>query len=335
MKFWMRIFITFLVIIVIGFAIWAFFFREKTEETAYNSATSFVDYKYSLNLSKDIEELKKLTYIKDDESLQIPSDTNEGKAILDIRRDCFSGDDIVKYVNGTEAYRYSSYETIENLTDEIIAEYIPYLKNNKAKIEYTNKLKSTKNEYVENLKKYKDSIQFVISTQKTIENNVIGYQTLQVQYEGLRDNYKKVLNSAGKFVLSMHNFINDSLYDENMKFDTITAMHNMFVRQLIVATEKGTKEEVDYFTSLNRIQKSILKTKANTNIYGDICEEYEFLLEFNDLNNKYSSALDIVCNSNLTDKNEMAKGNNLSSIIKEAQSGIVHLLNILNFGGEL
>ena len=58
------------------------------------------------------------------------------------------------------------------------------------------------------------------------------------------------------------------------------------------------------------------------------------MLEFNDLNNKYSQALDNVFISTLATKNEMANGLSLSSIIKEGQDGVVHLLKIFDFGGD-
>ena len=36
MKFWIKILIAFCIVLVIGFAVWAFFFREKDEVQAYN-----------------------------------------------------------------------------------------------------------------------------------------------------------------------------------------------------------------------------------------------------------------------------------------------------------
>ena len=60
MKFWVKIVIAFAVVVVLGFGVWAFFFREKDDVVAYNEITEMVDYKQSLSLKTKLDELRSM-----------------------------------------------------------------------------------------------------------------------------------------------------------------------------------------------------------------------------------------------------------------------------------
>ena len=62
MKFWVKVVVAVCVILVVAFAVWAFFFREKEEVQAYNKSAEMLDYKESLGLNEKLITLQGLDY---------------------------------------------------------------------------------------------------------------------------------------------------------------------------------------------------------------------------------------------------------------------------------
>ena len=62
-KFWVKIIIALMVVLVIGFSVWVFFFREKEDVQAHNRLSELIDYKESLGIEEKMIELRNLNYL--------------------------------------------------------------------------------------------------------------------------------------------------------------------------------------------------------------------------------------------------------------------------------
>ena len=121
MKFWVKIVVALSVVLVAGFAVWAFFFKENDETIAFNRISELVDYKQSLGLKERLLDLEEYNYISKDKSKVIPTDSTDGKKIYTLREICLSDEALTtRDANNQITATYGSYMTYENKVDEII-----------------------------------------------------------------------------------------------------------------------------------------------------------------------------------------------------------------------
>ena len=160
MKFWLKIVVAFSVIVVLGFGVWAFFFREKDEVVAYNSISEFVDYKESLNVREDLEKLQSFDYlIKEEQHIPFDGSNNHVKKIVSLRETTMSKELINYYDDGGNlTCTYDSYMVLEDLCDDMIGYLLPYLKYTNAKDNDLRNLKSSINDCIKYLKQLQNHV---------------------------------------------------------------------------------------------------------------------------------------------------------------------------------
>ena len=331
MKGWVKILITILVIVVMGFAIWAFFFREKDEVVAHSRTSAFINYKYSTNLASEIDNLRELNYIGDKPSNIIDGNNNIEKDILEIRTTTLNKNDIIVKDGDVEIYRYQSYQNLENLTDEIIYSYLPYLKGAKVKNSYKRAIEKDVKKCISNMGSLRVAIDEIESCQTSIKGTDVEMEFLLGKYQTFRNCYRNYLNSASNLILDMQDYINYSLYGNKVKMDTYNMLYDSFTRQLRSMTSVDIREEVDRATAINKVYYKISLTNKGVEEVFDSFAEYEVLQAYNFLINNYIDDLNFVFDKSFYDKTEMAKSNNLSKVKAEAHSSVVVVLNALGF----
>ena len=331
MKGWVKVLIAILVIVVVGFAIWAFFFREKDEVVAYNRVSEFVNYKYSTDIDKEIESLKDLNYIYNNKSFVLDVSNPIEKDIIDIRTTCLNTDDIIVKEDNVEIYRYQSYIMLEKTTDDIIYSYLPYLKGPKVNKSYKRAIEKN----VKNCISDMSAISVTIGEIKECQNEIVGtdieLEFLLGKYQNFRNAYRKYLNSASNLILSMQTYIYNSLYGNNVKMDASNMLYDSFARQLNSMTSVDIREEIDRANAINKVYYKITLTDIGIDELFNGYAEYEVLQAYNLLINNYIDDLNYVLDKSYYDKTEMAKSNNLSKVKIEAQPSIVLVLKALGF----
>ena len=127
MKIWIRIVVAFSVVVVIGFALWAFFFDEKDEIEAYNDMTQMLEFKESVGLEERLVALRAFNYIGDDTSALLEN-TKEGQFIIQARELCLNEEVINSYdEDGDVISSYMSYSTYDAMSVEMFKDILPYL----------------------------------------------------------------------------------------------------------------------------------------------------------------------------------------------------------------
>ena len=178
MRFWIKIIVAFSVIVVLGFGAWAFFFKEKDEVVAYNRVSELVDYKESLNLFEQIEELSVFNYINGENGKEVIDDSSDNKSeILSIRETTMSEDLITYYdAGGNQTCTYDSYIVIEQFADDMIKYLMPYLKYTNSSDVEINSLKTCIDDYIVNLQELINSIDMVNKCQSSITGTEIEFE---------------------------------------------------------------------------------------------------------------------------------------------------------------
>lgn len=336
MRFWLKVVIAFSVVVVLGFGIWAFFFREKDDVVAYNKVCELVDYKDSLDLRFKLDELRRRDYISEEntekETTRIPLDdsTDVKKEILRIREESLSYTPIEYYDNGGNlTVVFDSYYTIEGIADEMVKYLLPYLKHTTATDGELNNLKKSVDKYINDLKALEEGIILLTECQSSIKGEEIEYEVLAGYYKGYYNKYRATLNDVANVINLMISNIRS--YAGEFKCDTEFALMDSFSRSLIVSTSVESKLESSYAYDLHYIIDKYNKHSGGQNIYTGIYSEYEFLTSYNSLINKYSNVLTKVFQKHNLEKKKIAHGENLSDIVKESQEHVIAILNVLGF----
>lgn len=334
MKFWIKIVVALSIVVVIGFAVWAFFFREKDEVVAYNATAELVDYKASLGIKECLVDLDKNNYWGTDKNNIITDASTAGKEILQIRK-IVLGADVIESTdnNGVVLYSYDTYFVLDNYVDDIIEYYMPYMKDTASVSGNTAKqVKNAINDYITSLKDLSTTLDVLISAQKQIDgSDPIALEVLKGHYNSLRLKYRNNLNSASNVITSITNYVSASVYKNNFKFDTISALYDCFARRLNKSTSAELIMEIEYAHGLHFIVDKIDKRKNDADIYTTEFTEYDFLVGFNELFSSYSNILNYVFSSSHLEMSQMADKNGLSQVPENAQEKVVTMLNVIGF----
>lgn len=333
MKFWIKLLIGFLIVIVICFGIWAFFFKEDDEVKAYNRVCEYIDYKESLGLKEKILEVKALNYIGEEPSNIITDDTYTKKEIIRIRNWVMSSDIINTYDDvGTVTCYFDSYLVIEDTINKTMIELLPYLNN---KIISTGILKSIDKNVNQCIAKAKDlgqTIQILKNCQGSIDGEGISYEVLLGNYNSFSSEYRELLRSSADLLLDMISCV--KYHFGEVKCDTNFALIDSFARSLKVSMTVETKVEAFYLHDLHLVTEKLEKNKSNQNIFSDEFTEYDFLMSYNKLFNNYQNVLNQTFAKHNIEKKKIAKGENLSDVVTDAQQSLITTLNILGYVGE-
>ena len=129
MRFWIKIVIAFSVVVVLGFGVWAFFFRVKDDVAAYNEVCELIDYKQSLSLKEKISDLSTLDYVGNQENRKpIDDSTDARKNILNLREITMSYSIIAYYDTGFRDRKYQNMHMKGEMENALCNhEFVPYL----------------------------------------------------------------------------------------------------------------------------------------------------------------------------------------------------------------
>lgn len=332
MRFWIKIVVALSVVIVLGFGIWAFFFREKDDVVAYNKACELVDYKESLVLEEKLDKLREFNYIGSGENKkEITDDTETKKNILNLREITLSKVNIIYYDDGGNlTCIYDSYYVIENMSDSMIQYLLPYLKYTNANTKDLNDLKKAINTYISDLKELDDSITLLNDNQSAINQGTdIEFEILYGRYNSFYHKYRKTLYDSANIINLM--VANIKSHAGDFKCDTNFAIIDAFSRALKVSASVDEKREPLFGYDLHYIVEIYNQYMSGADVYAGEYSEYDFLTSYNNLINKYSAVLDKVFNKPNLEKKKIADGDNLSDILTDAQASVIIVLNVLGF----
>lgn len=334
MKFWVKIIVALLVVVVIGFAVWAFFFREKDEVVAFNRTTEMMEYKQSLGIDEKLTNLRKTDYYHDKVENKLTGDSIAIIEINKIRNKTLS-ESVVQRLdsNYNVIYEYYSYYSTNELVDEIISYYLPYTVNNRYNAKAASALIASIDKYNKSLKELALAVDEVLKCQREIkgENPAIEFDVLKGYYLSYSTKYRESLNCASNVIINLSNYTNIAVFDNNYKADTQSALYESFARQLRVTTSIDIELEIDYANDTYIIAKKILDYKAGTSIYNTEYTEYKFLLAFNELYLNNPDVFELIFTKKNSEKCLMADNKNMSDIREQVQKYVVTVLNIIGF----
>jgi len=326
-KIWIRIIVAVSVILVVGFAIWAFCFREKDEVQAYNRTAELVDYKQSLGINEKLVDLRKINYLANNKDNIIGNETDVEKKIQEYRSLCF-GEDVI--TNSGEI-TYYSYLIMDQYVNELLEYYLPYTKSNTAKSKPLKALKENIDKYIKSLKELNESLERVIAYQTAIQGNETELEILKEHYINLHKEYRESLNCASTVVISLVNYIDVSVYSDDIKIDVTFALNDAFVRSLQVATNIELILEPEYLHDVKVIKDVISKFEDGQNIFTEQYKEIDFVQSYNTLYNNYTDTLNYIYSCKNLEKQQMAEGVSLSNVIEKVQTHVVNILNVIGF----
>jgi len=326
-KFWVKIIIAVCVVVVIGFSVWAFCFREKDEVQAYNRTAELINYKQSLGIHDKLVDLRKTNYINNNPEKVIGTDTDMKQSIHNLRELCFS--EVPLTNNGN--IQYYSYFVIDEYVDTLIEYYLPYTQSNKSKSKPLKNLKNNIEDYMRSLSNMNETLDELIEYQSLIEGSDTEIEILKSYYDNLNTKYRKCLSRSTDVVLAVVDYIDVCVYSDNLKLDVVFALNDAFVRSLKCATTIETILEPDYSNDVKFIKDVIDKYHDGTQIFSEEYNEYEFLNSYSKLYNDYKDTLNYVYSCKNLEKQQMAEGALLSSIVENAQDSVVVILNVFGF----
>ncbi|MBE5738495.1 MAG: hypothetical protein E7354_02075 [Clostridiales bacterium] len=334
MKFWVKIVVALSVVVVAGFAVWAFFFKENDESIAFNRMSELVDYKQSLGLKERLLDLEDYNYLSQDESKVISSDSTDGKKIYSLRELCLSEDAIVLYDENHEiTATYGSYMTYENKVDEIFEYLLPHLNGTRVTAKTRKAVTNAISDYIDSLKAVSEALDMLIVCQDSITGTATEMTVLANNYGELRLRYRESLDKAGEVITAAIKYVNISVYDNGFKADTRFALYDCFGIALSAATDSELKiiQEPDFSNDVYTILTKINQFDAGTSIFTAEYSEYDFLTNYNKLLWSHHGVLESVLKEPYIVKRKMADNSNLSGVVESAQPAIVTVLNILGF----
>lgn len=334
MKTWIRIVVAFSVVVIIGFALWAFFFDEKDEIEAYNDMTQMLEFKESIGLEERIIELRAYNYVGEDKSALIEN-TSEGASIVQTRNICLSTE-IINEVDedGDIISSYMSYSTYDTMSVEMFKDILPYLNgtttNNKARKAICSSIKN----YIKQLKEVSEKLDLVLLSQKDSSFDPSSLAQLSGAYTSFKNNYKKLLVISGDVIADSINYINIGVYGKNYKSDTNFALYDCFARTLkaMSSSDEKNRNEVAFSHNSRIVAENVIKVLNNENIFTEY-SELQFLKAYNDLLNNHTSVLNDVFSTHYINVVKMADNdaNSLSAIKNEAKESLVIVLNTIGF----
>lgn len=333
MKFWIKILISLAVVLVIGFSVWAFVFREKDEVQAYSKTSELVDYKESLAIEERLIELNDLNYFGGDKSKVLSTTTDEGKKIARLRAVTVGNDLVTGSGNDGVAYSYHSYRITDEMVDDILEYLLPYTKASSVNSKSLSSLKKIINTYINKLQVLNSCIDELVLFQNHMSGNTSEYQGLQGRYNSLYIKYRDALNCSSQVIMSLMEFIDLSVYSGNYILDTHSALFDAFARALNVSTSVDSILENDYANDLYIVMNRIDDLKDGDDIFSTQYTKYKFLSSYNSLYDKHKDALKYVFSSKNLEKKQMSAGASLSNISKNAQDAVVTILNVLGYVG--
>ena len=220
---------------------------------------------------------------------------------------------------------------MEEKLDEIIEYYLPYTKGDKVKSKSLNALKSSIKDYIKALKKLNEKIDNVVNYQTAIEGSDVELEVLRGYYQQLRTQYRKTLTYETDVVIDVMNYIDKSIYGDNFKVDTKSALFDAYVRAVRTSTSVDDKLESDYANDARIVMDRINDIDKDKTIFTAQYDEYTFLQSYNKLFNNYSDTLNYVFNCKNLEKAQMSAGMSLGNVLENAQSSVINVLNVLGF----
>lgn len=331
MKFWIKILIAFCIVLVIGFAVWAFFFREKDEVVAYNQISELIEYKDSTAIRTKLDKLDRMNYLKNDSTKVIAGESETIKEILNIRNRCLNKEAIEVYDNNNNyLFEYDSYYTVDEYAADFIEYMLPYVDNMEGSSSSLRKLKNSKKDYVSSIKSTIEAIDLVVEYQTQIEGSNVEYDVLLGKYKSLSIELRKLLNNASNVMHNMMAFYKSAKGGEILT-STYVALNDAFIRTLNVMTSVEPITELNYANDLYYITSKIDKELNNENIFTSDFTEMNFLTSYNKLFNDHADVLNKVYSSSYIEKEHMANNQNLSEVPENLHHNVVVILNVLGY----
>lgn len=330
MKFWVKIVVALCVVLVLGFGIWAFFFREKDEVKAFNRTCELIEYKESLGLREKVVALRKLNYINGDTSKVIKNNTDTNKDILQIREFILSPSIITTYDEGGNVTCYfDSYITLDDYVDSMLVALVPYLKNSSTTSANINNIKKDIKNYIQDLKNFDNSINILNDCQNAITGTEVEMEVLLGNYNSLRNKYRKCLNDGARVLIRIFDIMKTNY--GKIKFNTELALMDSFARSLMVSSSVEVKRESYFAHDAHLVLDRLNKVNAGTNIFSADYTEWGFLANYNALIDGYASEYNKALAKHNTIKKKMAGNQELSDIKQGAQTYLVYVLNVLGY----
>ena len=327
MKTWIKILVAVCVVVIVSISVWAIFFREKDEVQAYSKTAELIDYKQSLAINDKLNELKTLNYCKGDVSKTISGASNAGEEILEIRRIVLSDGLVLGYGDN----QFYSYLVMEEYLDEILEYYLPYTKGDRVKTKSLNAVKESVKDYIRSLKKLDEKIDSVIEYQNAIEGSSVELEILRGYYQQFREQFRTSLSYGSTVLDAVINYIDASVYSDDLIVDTKTALYDSYTRALHTAVTVEVKLEPDYANDVRIIINRINDVEKGRSIFKNQNEEYSFLQSYNNLFNHYDDTLDYIFECKNLEKGQMAVGMSLGNVLEKAQQPVIQVLKVLGF----
>lgn len=333
MKVWVRILVSLAIVVVIGFSVWFFAFREKDEVQAYNRTAELIDFKDSLAIKDDLLTLSEMNYFGKDNESVLDSSSSTGKEIYRLRALTLGNDTISGESSSGVGYEFASYRLTDLMVDEVLEYLLPYTKSDTVKGKSLSALKKKINAYINSLQEFDETLDELILFQSNMEDNSTNYEALKGRYGSFRTKYRSTLNSASNLIISVMEFIDVSVYGDKIVLDTHMALCDAFARTLNTSTSIDIVQENDYANDLYVVMKRMEEVDQGSDIYSNQYTEYDFLSSYNQLYNNYKSALNYVFTCKNLEKKQMSGGMSLSNISKSAQDYVINILNVLGYVG--
>ena len=268
MKFWVKIVVALSVVLVAGFAVWAFFFKESDEQIAFNRISELVDYKQSLGLKERLLDLEEYNYIAKDKTKVIPAESTDGKKIYSLREICLSDEALTtRDPNNQVTSTYGSYMTYEDKVDEIIEYLVPHLNGTRVSAKTRKAVTTSITEYIESLKELSSALDMVILCQDSISGTATEYTVLANNYAELRLKYRASLEKASEVISAAVDYVNISVYNNEFKADTKFALYDCFGFALDRAMSVELIQEIDFSNDAYTILGKINAHEKGTNIF--------------------------------------------------------------------
>jgi len=332
MKTWIRILIAFAVVVVIGFAVWVFFFKEKDEVVAYNDMTEMIEYRESVGLNERFVELNSMNYFGGDKTNVISPEV-EGFKKTCATRDILLSEEVLNAYDdeGKITATYMSYWTYDQMSTEIFKDILPYLNGKKVNRKAQRELSKEIKNYINSVKEVSGDLDELINFQNGLTNDASLIAQLEGRYNSLKLKYRNMVGFAGKIISKSINYINVAIYDNNFKIDTKFALYDSFGKSLDGLVSALVDREKDFSNNTYLIMSKLNAFNKGENIFTEEYTELKFLESYNKLISTYPTVLGGVLSRHYIQISEMADNTNLSEIIEGAQAPLVIVLNIIGF----
>ena len=276
MKIWIRLVVAFSVVLVLTFAVWAFFFDEKDEVVVYNDMTQMIEFKESLGIEDRLDDLSNYNYIGKDKSKVITKDNYP--ELFKVRTMLFSEDVINEYDDKDNIVAtYDSYLTYDKLSNEIFKDVLPYLNGKNTHRKTQKAFTAAVKNYINQLKILNADIDLIVKSQDVTTNENSSISQLVAKYNSLRSKYRKLMGYAGEVISYSIGYLNAAVYGGDFKADTDFALYDCYGRTLKAFASVHINQEIVYSNTIHYAVDKIEKSNSNTNIFSVEYTELEFL----------------------------------------------------------